>query len=94
MDALPLQEDTTFEFKSQNDEIFHACGHDTHVTSVLGAAEIIHKYGAHFSGKISFVFQPAEEGSKIYDPTGQISGGALPMIIEAPEIFGSQKSKF
>ena len=92
MDALPLQEDTTFEFKSQNDEIFHACGHDTHVTSVLGAAEIIQKYRAQFSGKISFVFQPAEEGSKIYDPTGNISGGALPMIIEAPEIFGSQKN--
>ena len=51
MDALPLQEDTTFEFKSQNDEIFHACGHDTHVTSVLGAAEIIQNIGLNFLEK-------------------------------------------
>ncbi|MDH5404347.1 MAG: amidohydrolase, partial [Candidatus Heimdallarchaeota archaeon] len=89
MDALPLLEETTLGFKSKNEGVFHACGHDSHVSCLLGTAELLQSKRDQFKGTVLLIFQPAEEGSKEYDPTGKISGGALPMILEAPEIFGT-----
>jgi len=80
MDALPLKEETNLSFKSKNERVFHACGHDSHVSCLLGAARILKSHQNDFQGEILFLFQPAEEGSKIYDPVG--SGGAAPMINE------------
>ncbi len=85
MDALPLIEETTLPFKSKNKGIFHACGHDSHVACLLGAATILKKRENEFKGTIKLVFQPAEETSTVYDPNG--SGGALPMIQEKPGEF-------
>lgn len=62
MDALPLQEKTNLPFASQIPGQMHACGHDGHVATLLLAAYILKKHSADFSGKIKFIFQPAEEG--------------------------------
>ncbi|MHA2501640.1 MAG: M20 metallopeptidase family protein, partial [Candidatus Kariarchaeaceae archaeon] len=87
MDALPMIEDADLEFKSKNHGVFHACGHDTHVTCLLGTAKILMENRDKFGGTVLLVFQPAEEGSKEYDPTGKIAGGALPMVMEAGDVL-------
>ena len=61
MDALPLKEDTGLDFASEHDGAMHACGHDAHMTMVLGAATIINKIKNELNGTIKFLFQPAED---------------------------------
>ncbi len=62
MDALPITEQTGLAYASENDGVMHACGHDFHMTAVLGAAKILKEKQAKLSGKVLFVFQPDEEG--------------------------------
>ncbi|WP_235720596.1 amidohydrolase [Liquorilactobacillus vini] len=61
IDALPVQEETELSFKSVNDGIMHACGHDLHFTSLLGAILFFKDHQNLIQGKIRFLFQPAEE---------------------------------
>jgi amidohydrolase len=61
MDALPIQEENQLEYKSQNDRVMHACGHDAHIASLLGSSMILMKLRNEFSGKVKLVFQPGEE---------------------------------
>lgn len=61
MDALPITELNDIEFKSKNEGVMHACGHDTHTASLLGAVKIINEMRDYFAGTILFVFQPGEE---------------------------------
>lgn len=61
IDALPIQEENTFEYKSQNPGIMHACGHDVHITCLLGAADILSRYRHKMKGAVKLIFQPAEE---------------------------------
>ncbi len=61
LDALPIQEKTALEYASKNDGIMHACGHDVHTSSLLGAAKIINQYRSQFAGEIKLIFQPGEE---------------------------------
>jgi amidohydrolase len=70
MDALPLKEDTGLDFASEHEGAMHACGHDAHMTMVLGAATVFSRIKNELIGNIKFLFQPAEEGP----------GGAKPMI--------------
>ncbi|MCL6654890.1 amidohydrolase [Agrobacterium rubi] len=61
MDALPMQELTDLPYRSRHDNRFHGCGHDGHMTMLLGAARYLSET-RNFSGTVMFVFQPAEEG--------------------------------
>ena len=61
MDALFIQEKNQLSYKSKNDGIMHACGHDGHSAMLLGAAKYLATH-ADFDGTVYFIFQPAEEG--------------------------------
>ncbi|MBL8167986.1 MAG: amidohydrolase [Acidobacteria bacterium] len=77
MDALPIQETLNVPYKSRNDGVKHACGHDVHMTVQLGVAEVLSKMRDQIRGTVKFIFQPAEEGV----PPGE-EGGAKLMIAE------------
>lgn len=59
IDALPIQEDTGLDYSSINDGVMHACGHDFHMASLIGAAKLLSQ--SDFKGTIRMIFQPAEE---------------------------------
>ena len=61
MDALPIHEKTGLPYASRNPGVFHGCGHDGHVSMLLGAAQYL-AHTRHFDGTVHFIFQPAEEG--------------------------------
>ena len=61
MDALPQKEETGLEFASEIDGKMHACGHDLHVSMLLGSASILNKIKDSFSGTVRLLFQPGEE---------------------------------
>jgi len=85
MDALPVKERTDVMFKStkvteylgQKVGVMHACGHDTHIAMLMGAAKILSDLRDQLPGTVKFIFQPAEEGA----PPGE-EGGADLMIKE------------
>ena len=62
MDALPIQEKNNLDYKSLNDGVMHACGHDGHMAILLGAANALSKNSKLKKGTVRFIFQPAEEG--------------------------------
>jgi amidohydrolase len=62
MDALPLHEDTGLDFSSRSDGTMHACGHDTHVAMLAGAARLLSAHRDEIPGRVLFMFQPGEEG--------------------------------
>lgn len=61
MDALPVTEEADVPFPSENPGKMHACGHDTHVACLLGAAKLLTGVRAELAGNVVFLFQPAEE---------------------------------
>jgi len=62
MDALPITEETDVDYKSQNDGVMHACGHDGHTAVGLSVAKLLIKHKDEWGGTVKLVFQPAEEG--------------------------------
>lgn len=64
MDGLKITENTGIAYASENPGVMHACGHDAHMASLLGAAIILKKYEDLLPGKILLIFQPSEENSK------------------------------
>jgi len=62
MDALPLQEDLDVPWRSQNEGMMHACGHDSHVAMLMSAARLLSENKDELTGKVRFMFQPGEEG--------------------------------
>lgn len=71
MDALPIAEKNEVLYKSKNEGVMHACGHDVHTSSLLGTAKIINELKDEFGGTVKLIFQPAEE---------KLPGGASLMI--------------
>ena len=63
MDALPVQEENEVEYRSLNDGVMHACGHDAQAASLMGAVKMVHSLRRHFAGTALFIFQPGEEQS-------------------------------
>lgn len=61
MDALPIKEENDIAYKSVNDGVMHACGHDVHTTCLLGAAKILNELKDNWEGTIKLIFQPGEE---------------------------------
>lgn len=66
MDALMVEEENEVEYKSKNQGIMHACGHDGHMAMLLIAAKILTENQDSFSGNVKFVFQPNEEDAGAY----------------------------
>ena len=64
IDALPILEQTGLPYQSQNPGVMHACGHDFHQTSLLGAASLLKEKEDQLDGTIRLIFQPAEEISE------------------------------
>ena len=72
IDALPVVEANNVSYKSVNDGVMHACGHDCNIAAMLGAARLLSENKNKLKGNVKFIFQPAEE----------IAGGAKKMIEE------------
>ncbi len=85
IDALPIKERVDVPYKStviadylgQSVPVMHACGHDTHVSILMGTAEVLASMKKDIQGTVKFIFQPAEEG-----PPGTEEGGAPLMVKE------------
>ncbi len=73
LDALPIEEKNEKPYKSQNKGVMHACGHDVHTTSLLGAAKILVSMKDELKGDVKLIFQPGEE---------KLPGGASLLIKE------------
>jgi len=73
MDALPIKEQNDVPYKSRNEGIMHACGHDAHMASLLGVTMILNELKDELTGTVKLIFQPSEE---------QYPGGATGMIKE------------
>jgi amidohydrolase len=61
IDALPIIEANDIPYKSKNEGVMHACGHDVHTSSLLGTAKILHQLKDQFEGSVKLIFQPGEE---------------------------------
>jgi amidohydrolase len=73
MDALPIKEENNIPYKSTNEGVMHACGHDVHTTILLGASRILQETKDLWEGTVKLIFQPGEEKNP---------GGASLMIKE------------
>ncbi|MEZ4957715.1 MAG: M20 family metallopeptidase [Saprospiraceae bacterium] len=73
IDALPILEKNQVSYKSKNEGIMHACGHDVHTASLLGTAKILHELRHEIKGTVKLIFQPGEE---------KLPGGASILIKE------------
>lgn len=93
MDALPVKERTDVLFKSmktttylgQEVGVMHACGHDTHIAMLMGAATILSEMKSELNGTVKFIFQPAEEGA----PPGEEGGAELMVkegVLQSPDV--------
>jgi hippurate hydrolase len=82
MDALPVHEDTGLPFASEVPGVMHACGHDTHVAMLLGAARLLAERRDELAGQVVFMVQPGEEG--FHGARFMLDEGLLDVVPEAP----------
>ncbi|MCL9661051.1 amidohydrolase [Paenibacillus hunanensis] len=89
-DALPIHEENDVPYRSQNDGVMHACGHDGHTASLLGVAHVLSRHTDQLKGNVRFIFQHAEE---------KIPGGAKAMIEDGAldgvdEVYGAHLASY
>jgi amidohydrolase len=79
MDALPIAEKVKVPWRSQEEGVMHACGHDFHMAIALGAARLLSQIKDRLAGEFRFIFQPAEEGPPLGDSgaKGMVAAGVL-----------------
>src|SRR4051812_10233240 len=90
MDALPVQEPPGLPFASKATGLYlgkevpvmHACGHDCHTAMLMATAEVLAGMNDDLPGTVMFIFQPAEEGSSLFEPTSGKTWGARLMLEE------------
>lgn len=90
IDALPIEEQTALPYRSKTVGKMHACGHDFHTSSVLGAAHILKKREHELPCAVSIVFQPAEEapgGAKTILATGALDGTDAILSLHSSPLF-------
>ena len=86
MDSLPIEQLSGVSYATRNEGKMHACGHDSHVTMLLGAAHYLKEHPELFRGTVRLIFQPAEEGfdmnvlREVCKEGGDMRGGAASMI--------------
>ncbi|AWI05622.1 M20 metallopeptidase family protein [Clostridium drakei] len=85
MDGLSVTEDTGLPFTSENPGFMHGCGHDCHVSMLLGAAKLLSEMKAELKGTVKFIFQPAEE---VADGANQMIKGGVLKNPDVDFIFG------
>ena len=85
LDALPINEQNQTDFVSRNKGVMHACGHDVHTASLLGAAMILNQLKNEFEGTVKLIFQPGEEklpgGAKLMMEEGCLKNPDAELII-------------
>lgn len=79
MDALPIMEKVDTPYRSKHDNVMHACAHDAHMAIVLCTAAVLKELENNLAGRVTFIFQPAEEHLP--------NGGAKRMLMDRPELF-------
>jgi amidohydrolase len=105
IDALPIAETNTCPYKSIHEGVMHACGHDVHTASVMGAAKILMQLKEEFEGTVKLIFQPSEEkqpsGAKTMIEAGVLKNPDVSAIIAqhvTPELaegkIGYRSGKF
>lgn len=105
IDALPINELNSCDYKSQNEGIMHACGHDVHTTCLLGAAKYLVEHKDKWSGTVKLIFQPSEEkqpsGAEAMIKSGVLENpkvGAIIGLHVTPELeigrLGFRKGQF
>ncbi|MGZ4540943.1 MAG: M20 metallopeptidase family protein [Blastococcus sp.] len=82
MDGLPVHEDSGLPFASEVPGRMHACGHDTHVAMLLGAARLLSERRDELAGQVVFMVQPGEEG--FHGARYMLDEGLLDIVPEAP----------
>ncbi len=94
LDALPIEEKNNVAYKSQNNGVMHACGHDAHTASVLGTAIILNQLKNEFEGTVKIMFQPGEEvlpgGSSLMIKEGVLQNPKVDIAI-AQHVFPSME---
>ncbi|MFN6039500.1 MAG: M20 family metallopeptidase, partial [Bacteroidota bacterium] len=95
MDALPIIENSNKEYTSKSPGIMHACGHDVHMTCLIGAIIMLSELKNEFEGTVKFIFQPGEEvlpgGAKLMLEQKAL-GNKLPHSIIAQHVFPSMET--
>ena len=82
---LPFKSNVTTNFLGQETGVMHACGHDTHISIMMGVAEVLSKHKDLIHGTVKFIFQPAEEGP----PPGEEAGASLMIkegVLKNPDV--------
>jgi amidohydrolase len=95
MDALPIQEENNVPYRSVNNGIMHACGHDVHSASLLGAARILQETKDSWEGTVKLIFQPGEEllpgGASLMIKAGALKN-PVPQSIIGQHVFPSMET--